>query len=268
MQNNYQNFNIKEVKIESVESFLSEIYNDGFQMFRGESNSKWSLNSSMVRHFIEASIDSFVLNFEVLEKSVSEFYEVYKRRISNRHLFIRFLFYLQHSVQFSPFIDVTRDLWIALKFALEEYEKSKDVENLNDIAIYGIKLHDNIEEYSNFSKQRDVGEIVKGLSIGINKSNLSKDKVEAYVIDLSDLNIVNDRMLLQKGAFLLLNNYSINQSRKSHQKHINKEVEITKFIISKEILSDLHKQMIDKNPDYLQGMNDPYSIFEDAKVVK
>lgn len=232
-----QNFRIEHIRIESMEEFDSQIRNGRYDMFRGEKNASWTLNSSMVRKLLSRNNHkSSVLDFTSLKKEVAKHKEIYDKRISDKHKYIRFIFYLQHSISFSPFIDITRDLWIALSFAVESFQDVHDFNCENDAALYAFKIVQKNSLFSGFKNQGSVDKVLEKLSIGLNKVNNNKKMVEAYIVDPTNLGIVNDRMLLQKGAFLLLNNYSILSNNISEQIFDSPSIMIKKFILNKEIL--------------------------------
>lgn len=253
-------FEVKVEKINSVQDFYEKLVDVKHDYFRGESYYDWQLNSSLVRK--TSSLlggNRLVLDYDFMIKSLIEYKERYDKYISSRHSYARFLFFLQHSMSLSPFIDITKNLWIALSFALSNIEDYKD-----DIAIYGIKVKGNKKDNSNIlERYTDIENVCTGLSVGINKNIKGSDKVEMYIVDSNDLNILNDRMLYQKGAFLLLNNYSYTNND-NNQKLDETFFELTKYLVSKDILDELKVILSDEYPKYkYEYLSEPYEIFED-----
>ena len=260
-----QSFNIEEINIETISDFHDLLLNQKFDMYRGESNSKWMLNSSIVRKLKAELIDkSFVLDKEYLYNRLSIYKSEYDSKISRNHDYVRFLFYIQHSISLSPFIDITESIWVALSFALEKVQCTPTNEKQGDAVIYAFRIVGNkSENKSILSTQRSVQNILDKLSIGINKVNETKRDVESYIINLKDLQFQNDRMMYQKGSFLLLNNYSISLDNYSNQLNSGKDIKITKFILSKYILGELYMELREKHPKYsINYLYDPYLAFK------
>ncbi len=266
-----QNFKIQEIYIDNMNDFRNQLVNGNYSYFRGESSSQWSLNSSMVRKIKSSILDngSIVLDYHLMCDTLRVHKEKYNRTISSRHSYTRFLFYMQHSVSFSPFIDLTKELWIAVSFCLENVQKNSENSISDTASIYAFSF---VAGKKNkgviLEKHEDIQRILESLSIGINKLNPNKSKVEAYIVDsIDDLNIMNDRMQYQKGAFLLLNNYSIGFDFTSKQLFKNDFLNIKKFIISKNVLKELYFKLLEEYSDYhISNLYDPYRIFQKIKI--
>lgn len=271
--NNYnggeQSFQVEELMINSLDDFYKKIIKSNFDMFRGEANADWALNSSIVRK-LQMKLDGqeLVLNRNVLSNVVSNYKLEYESKISNQHDYVRFLFYLQHSVSLSPFIDITENVWVALSFALENFQGRVSGVRQGNAAIYAFNINGNREtNKAILNTQKEVQQVLDNLSIGINKTNFSKKNVEAYILNIRGTQYKNDRMMYQKGSFLLLNNYSINSNNISMQKYSNKQIRIVKFILSKEVLGSLYGELRDKHPKYtIDYLYDPYLAFKDIPL--
>lgn len=261
------NFKINEVHVNSYLDFKQKLISntdDKNTYYRGESNSEWSLNSSMVRKFLYANKKAFTLDKGALDSQVNEYKVEYERKISSNHGYIRFLFYLQHSISFSPFIDLTENLWIALSFSLSNHQKYSDSSIKNDAAIYAFKVKNKDSRILN--TQGRVNNILENLSIGINKTHHNEKNVEAYIIDIKDLRVLNDRMQYQKGAFLLLNNYSIDTMHNSRQEYDEEELDITKYVICKMALKDLFWELRENHKPYtINYLEDPYLFLKNIQ---
>ena len=272
--NNYnitqQSFRFEEVLINSTKDFYEMLIKQKFDMFRGEANACWSLNSSIVRKLQKRlNGQELVLNWNVLSRVVFNYKSVYEEKISSQHDYVRFLFYLQHSVSLSPFIDITENIWVALSFALEEFQNPPSNEGQGDAAIYAFNIDDNRgNNEAVLNTQKEVQAVLDNLSIGINKMNDSKENVEAYILNIRGTQYKNDRMMYQRGSFLLLNNYSINSDNITMQKYPNKKIKIVKFILSKEVLGSLYGELRDKYPKYtIKYLYDPYRALKDIDFV-
>lgn len=262
-----QNFEIEEIRLDNMPQFEKFLLNNKTDYFRGESNSKWSLNSSMVRKIKTDLKDDirYVLDYNKLKKITERYVKKYNSQISSVHSFPRILFYLQHSISFSPFIDITKNLWIAISFSLIELQENPNKLIENEISIYTFDItkrqKDNPKVLDTLTS---VENILKKLSIGINKENFKKKEVEAYIININDLSMLNDRMQYQKGAFLLLNNYSLSQSNKSAQIYKDGDIKIVKYILSKDLAKELLAILEKDYKQYtVKYLKDPYLFLEE-----
>lgn len=241
---------ITEINISNADDFYEQVINSKYNYFRGESNANYFLNSSILR---KKNTD---INFEKLKDLVSSHNIEYERIISNQHSFSRFLFYIQHSISFSPFIDLTKSPWIALSFVLEDIQRDSDSNIETDGAIYGIKLHDNIEDNPIIlSTHKKIESVLHKLDL----SKTKKNTINPYIINPTDLSILNDRMQYQQGAFLLLENDSLNR----HSNYNQENVTIVKFILSKQLLKELFFNLREKHQYYtVKYLYDPYLWFK------
>ena len=261
-----QSFRIKEIFINSKEDFYKLMVNQKFDMFRGEADASWMLNSSIVRKLkVELDGKELVLNKQLLTRVLSRYKQEHASKISSQHDYVRFLFYLQHSISLSPFIDITENVWVALSFALEKFQNPPSREEQGDAAIYAFNIYDNRgTNKAVLNTQKKVQEVLDNLSIGINKMNVSKENVEAFILNIRGSQYKNDRMMYQRGSFLLLNNYSINSDNVTMQKYSSKQIQIVKFILSKKVLGSLYSDLRDKYPKYtINYLYDPYLAFKD-----
>lgn len=257
-------FKIKEVVIDSIEAFEKDIVQDKeIDYFRGEDNAAWQLSASMIRKIKDKNSQAVVLNYETMMKLIQPYRDKYDQMLNAAHSLPRFLFYLQHAISYTPFIDITKNLWVAVSFALAADQNSNRSIN-HDAAIYGFKINGSQKNNQYIlSTQKEVTQVLNKLSIGINKINTEKKAVTSYIVNVNDLAALNDRMQYQKGAFLLLNNYSISNDYKSVQKYNHQHIDIVKYIISNNIRFDLKQKLQQEYPlmtlDYL---NNPYQFLE------
>ena len=243
------NKKIEEIKISSVDEFFTQVINSKYHYFRGESNASYFLNSSILR---KKNQD---INFEKLKDLVSNHHKEYERIISGQHSFSRFLFYIQHSISFSPFIDLTKSPWIALSFVLEDIQRNSDSNIETNGTIYGIRLHDKIVDNPIIlSTHEKIENVLKKLDL----SKTKKAIIKPYIINPTDLSILNDRMQYQQGAFLLLENDSLNHNSVYNQENVT----IVKYIITKQLLKELFFTLREQHPQHtIKYLYDPYRWF-------
>lgn len=262
----HQNFRIKEVQVNTIEEFNELILNKKYDYFRGEQYDSWSLNASLVRKInsLLKGEEKYSLNHTNLQELLLSYKTEYNNYFSSRHSYSRFLFYMQHATSLSPFIDITKDIWIAISFCLWKDQQDDIKEIQNKSALYAIEVKKTKEEnYNYLQTHTEVIKVLEGLSIGINKMNPKKGNVEAFVIDSYDLTMLNDRMSYQKGAFLFLNNYSILKNSKSNQEFNHPNIEMIKFILSENVMQELYTILKTKYPKYLKTyLENPYKVFD------
>lgn len=240
---------IEEIIVSSVDDFYDQVINSKYNYYRGESNANYFLNSSILR---KKNQD---INFDKLKDLVSNHHKEYERIISGQHSFSRFLFYIQHSISFSCFIDLTKSPWIALSFVLEDIQRNSDSNIETNGAIYGIKLTNKIEDNPIIlSTHEKIENVLKMLDL----SKTKKTTINPYIINPTDLSILNDRMQYQQGAFLLLENDSLNHNSVYNQENVT----IVKFIITKELLKNLFFILREEHPQHtVKYLYDPYRWF-------
>lgn len=81
----------------------------------------------------------------------------------------------------------------------------------------------------------------------------------SIIIEPSDLSILNDRMQYQQGAFLLLENDSLNQQSKYNQTSMT----IIKYVLSVQLLEKLSLRLRKEYPNFtIDYLLDPYKFLE------
>lgn len=176
--------------------------------------------------------------------------------------------FAQHYCEFSPLIDFTKSLYPSLSFALKDRTEFDD-----DIILYVLELKDFddytndintanqwLEEFSVYVScfgDKDIKKAVK--EIFANKHILtmpddfknhlehigSKPVPKAKLIDVP----TNTRMKFQQGVFLLLTDFQLFNVT-YFTKNIREQFSITKYIINKDICSDILKIINENAPWY------------------
>lgn len=152
----------------------------------------------------------------------------------------------QHYVNASPFIDLTKSLYVALSFGLKGKTSFTD-----DPILYVIDASDR----NSFTKDRDTAE--KWLSeYSVDMYNTSAEPAEGdkpiyysaphpKVIDIP----TNDLMKFQRGAFLLLTDFPL-RNQLYLTKNVRDSINITKFWLNKDICPTLTEQIHSIAPWY------------------
>lgn len=195
-------------RINTWEEFdeLISFFNYREWVFRGQSDSDWSIESSLTRHFNQRS--DHILDDEYI-LSVEEIFQHYERAILERfksgaHLYLsklpdenddlEWLSLMQHYGVPTRLIDVTFSPHIACYFALQSAE--------NDAAIFAL-------EHSYFDKSYS------------ENYNRIKDIEEGLGLLTYEPKLLNDRLLSQQGLFIVSD---------SIQNGIKKSIETTECL--------------------------------------
>ncbi len=192
------------IEIDYSKETLSKYSNN---YFRGQSNYSYGLLPSFYRDLKYEG----VINYDSLDqiyKSTSFFnkYTKHIERISNINY--SFLAFIQHAVAYSPFLDFSEDLNIALIFATESEGKNYNSYLQTDAGLYSFHPHNTITSNENIDdiiREHNVQYCSKKLNYSskifgkpILECGIDDFNVELY----SFTSPTNDRMKYQKGVFL------------------------------------------------------------------
>lgn len=187
--------------------------------------------------------------------------------------------FAQHYLDLSPFIDFTKSIYVALSFATKGRDKinddfviytardiltddtTKDIEQVNEwLENYNVNII-NLDRSSELKKRREQRKFAvikqpKEIIEDIRNREIIKEfrRFEGVVTSLSPgaklIDIpTNDLMKFQQGVFLLLDGFNLIDS-KYLTKGIRQEFEIKKYIINKELASELNRLVISNAPEY------------------
>lgn len=265
---------------------------NNFCYFRGQSNYNWGIIPSIFRNHIfrcrKKSDGDYVdlhLLYEKYEESdlIQKYNDtIAKDTISSYNdLSLDFIAYMQHSLAYSPLIDITTKMEISSQFALGNKEQvnsflgedsiifSFEVLNLNNHLISG----DNENELKNINfnvkilnKKIIPGTIMQVEDTSGKTHNLDFTTLRSTIINLRPKfkiidKVYNDRMRYQHGRFILFYDYTIFNDRILF--HLNPDLNIITYKLEKKHKKSLYK-LINKlypqyNMDYLMA---PYDYFK------
>lgn len=254
-------------KIQSIDRpLMPSIYRDKGQMIKnGEIMTQMNADG-LIDYY-----NQYPTYFDVFQKVIGKI---------NRDNMYSFLAFSQHYFGVSPLIDLTKNPFVSLSFAL----KNRDVYD-EDILFYTVEIKNEddytdsinvankwIEDYSvvvlkdlivdplntnisNIIKYKDLLEEVKGKSIfELNAPN-------AKLIDVP----TNDLMRFQQGVFLLLDDFTV-WGKGYLTKKIRDEFAIKKWIINKDVCPDLLKLQLKEAPYYnYDNITDLSSVIGEIK---
>ena len=224
---------------------------------RGVSNSNYDLIPSMYRDLIKNKI-----NIIVDDDYIDELYRakrltnMYKDLISKEPIGKAFYSFMQHSISYSPLLDITKSLEIALSFATYNQSSVNNYENI-DAAIYMF------EDVESTNRQGRKIQIIPN-KIKVTDSIFDK---KIYLCDLEDFKMeyeiisemTNDRMKYQQGQFVNIMKAVIINNRICIPNNKN----ITKYIIKSKEIKDYYSYICKNHDRYrFEYLMDPYLYFK------
>jgi hypothetical protein len=175
--------------------------------FRGQSNYSYGLLPSIYRDLkYEGVIDYHTLDRMYKDTSFFNKYNHHIERISNVNY--SFLAFIQHAVAYSPFLDFSEDLNIALIFATTSEGLNYNSYLQTDAGLYSFHPHNTVipnENIDEIIKEHNVQYCSKRLNFAskIFGKSLLECGIDDFNVELySFTSPTNDRMKYQKGVFL------------------------------------------------------------------
>lgn len=190
-----------------IDENLNVISNSNLKVYyRGHSSAKYNLIPSMFRNLkVKDGWDIINSQGLYLLYNQSGLLEKYEKVFGEKRIDYNFCAFAQHSKAYSPFLDFTEDIKVALSFATKNTGSINDYIN-EDAAVFSISFNDPLSEKSKVDLSMiDVfvsNKKLNAFSTIRNKPLYSctyKDfEVEAFILK----DKTNDRMKYQKGCFL------------------------------------------------------------------
>lgn len=248
----------KSKDLKSLNSFNDYIKNETNYWFRGQSNYKWNIIPSSLRK-LESNIG---YNYEFLindlncgntnNKNIQD--ELKKMDIDVYDQQYGTLAFLQHSISYSPLVDFTKDKNVSLTFSMEDDENSNVRSTLIALDISNIPILEDDNEINQLIKDFKI-EVISNRSI----LNLITNNMWNNFLDNSTFSTIhlidkptNDRMIFQKGTFVLFNN----TIKISNEMFFNFKSEkenyhpFTYFIADNNNITKIIKKLQKTNPQY------------------
>lgn len=278
------NYSVSEIRIESLEDFdayLYAPYRSGEKLYyRGERilsddrrlvptllRKKGELRSFGDEPILRLTSES-LLRYYRSKKSFFSVYETLYGRADTAHLY-KMLAFAQHYLDVSPLIDLSKSLYVALSFALKGRTEFSD-----DVVLYSVydigddDTSSDLDEVNGWLREYHVNVVDFGAEEAIQKLlQPKKERLHRRETVLHDLRQIeelvnamnptaklidiptNDLMKYQQGVFLLLNGFSLIDS-KYFTKDVRKSFVITKYVVSAAICPTLQKFLLQKAPQY------------------
>lgn len=266
--------------------------NDKF-LFRGQSDCSWQITPSLVRN-LNVNDDLYINQITLYElyneygysdSLLARYNKSFKDKRINQPSMIDydFLSRMQHAVSYSPLVDFTSDYNVALTFAL----KASNPNNFlyDDSAIYFLDVNHPALEYK-ITNIADANKIIASTSISFLNSKIkigtiktikdahgnqhtlnfsTYDKIVEFIVPkflIIDIP-TNDRMLIQKGKFVIFYDYVLIKGKMFSPFDNFKNICVKHRISAKDkprLLDRLHQKYPEVKESYLM---DPYLIFSD-----
>lgn len=295
------NFTAVTEKIETFDDFENKIlkeFKSGKKLFyRGEriNSPDRRLVPTMLRNADELFLDKDLPIVHIDSKFLLDYYEnlgsfttVFRNTMGvadEDHLY-ELCAFAQHYYNFSPLIDFSKSLYTSLSFALKD--KSSFVD---DIVLFVLELKDeedytsnldtankwlkDISIYASYLDEHDIKNTVKEIILNkqLSMTNEFRNHMEvlstkpiptAKLIDVP----TNTRMKFQQGVFLLLTDFQFFNNT-YFTKNIREYFSITKYVISKDICSELKSLVSQEAPWYeYQYLTDVEAAFKKTAITK
>lgn len=252
-----------------VDENILEIKNqNGFEgYYRGQSDYRWNLTPS---YFRGLKNDKYVdvnelYNTYYNEGLLTKWKNIFRK---DEKITIEFLSFMQHAISFSPFIDFTKDIDIALAFALKNRMSLNEFYN-NDSSVFSLKINEKNPEKINDKNDLILDDFyinyISKYNIG---SDINHKKVECFSDIIDELtpkyyfitNQNSDRMKRQNGQLLFFYNFTCVGGYIFP--NLNHDLRIKKYIIKKENKKELYKNIQEDNSLALESLLDPYLCFK------
>lgn len=269
----------KEEKISSIqdlENFVSSQKQSCW--YRGQTSDEWSLIPSFFRNPKKSYLCRWenVLNEYKSKPRKNPLIE--KLSEVNITSVYRTTAFIQHSIGFSPLIDFTKSSSIAISFALANFKNVVDFYGIN-ACIFEL----NISQWTPITRCENIDEIIESMSIDVIKENesiiqlvnndrwrsfLNEDGKETSVIHLIDCP-TNDRMLFQKGTFVLFDRVLIigNVMYMSFGKREVLLSKMIKYIIEPQKKEEIYMWIMKNYSQYHQRyLYDPYLYLTEPDI--
>jgi len=263
----------KEIEVSSYDKYWSLLQgSSSTKWYRGHADSSWELIPSLYRNILEPitqfNFDSIVQDLEE-KKIVSKLSNIFDDSKIN----YRKLAFLQHSLGYSPFLDFSKSPEIGLSFALSNMDNVSQFFH-KKASIYELDTS-GIEQIKNES---EADSIIRKVNITVLKGNPSiyrilktemwnqfiKGQLDSKII-LIDIQ-TNDRMIYQKGVFLLFNNVLVigNKMLLSLEKQQFLRDRMKKYIISEKNRLSIYETFLENQSKYqLRYLMNPYSHMQE-----
>lgn len=255
---------IEEVEINKLADLEPPSDNEKKFWYRGQTNKQWTLVPSFFRNPNISSLwkwKDIYEDYSAKPNKVSLIRKLNEVDIVTRSNPYKTAAFIQHSIGYSPMIDFSRSPMVSLSFALANVGSMVDFYG-NDSCVFRL----DISEWKPLTHIEDIDYAIKTFSIQVFKENESISTLITNQMWISFLTYTkrssiqliqlptNDRMLFQKGTFILYDNAMTigNEVFMSIDKIGFLQSRLLKFIIKSSIKELIYEQLMSKFPQYHQ----------------
>lgn len=265
---------------------------DMLYFFRGQEDFSWNITPSLIRNLKVAKGHGLYIDINSMYSLYSEnnysnslkekYNKTFEKRpvIYARDINYYFLSWMQHAVSYSPLVDFTSDYAVASSFAVRA--NNPNLFLYNDSAIYILELS---KYYKICTDVKEVDKIISSMHISFLKKKIRPGKKirlqdtnnRKHILDFSTYDKIidelipefiiidiptNDRMLRQKGKFVLFYNYVAVKGEMFRSLANKLHLEKHKIFVKDKapLLQWLDKNKPDIKNSYLMN---PYTFFND-----
>lgn len=270
----YRLFKMKhyiEKQLSNINDIIGYDENDVTVWYRGQTNTNWQLVPSFFRSAKKTALwtwHDIYKDYESKPRKVSLIKKLDEVDIDTISFPYKTAAFIQHSIGYSPLIDFSRSSKVALSFALANGSSMVSYYG-DDACVYVLKLNntkilENIDSINDAIKKSKVqvfktGEHVTNLVTNKMWKDLLNDNVQSVIHLINKP--TNDRMMFQKGTFILYDNTIIigNEVFMSFIKASFIGSRLTKYNIQTTTKEKLYEQLMIDFPQYHQRyLLDPY----------
>ncbi|MDY0214821.1 MAG: FRG domain-containing protein [Bacilli bacterium] len=267
----YKMKNYTEKPLNNIEDIIKYDKQEGIVWYRGQTNANWQLIPSFFRNAKESFLwtwKDIYNDYNSKPSKVSLIKKLNEVDINTATFPYKTAAFIQHSIGYSPLIDFTRSPTVAISFALSN--GSSMVSYYGDTAcVFVLEL----DGYEILSELDDIDKVLSSSKTQVFKRNeliinllTNKMWIDLMVGTISStIHLINkptnDRMMFQKGTFILYDNVIIigDEVFMSYNKISFIERHLTKYNIEVKFKEKLYENLMIKYPQYHQRyLLDPY----------
>ena len=260
-----------EKPLNNIDDIISYDNRDGIVWYRGQTNTNWQLVPSFFRNARESFLwtwSDIYNDYNSKPNKVSLIKKLNEVDINTAAFPYKTAAFIQHSIGYSPLIDFTRSPEVAISFALSNGSSMVNYYG-DDACVFVLELNG----YKILSELTDIDKVMSSSKTQVFKKNeliitlLTNQMWLDLMTDIKSSTIhlinkpTNDRMMFQKGTFILYDNVIIigDEVFMSYNKISFIGRHLTKYNIDVKSKEKLYEKLMIKYPQYHQRyLLDPY----------
>ncbi|HHT99217.1 MAG TPA: FRG domain-containing protein [Acholeplasma sp.] len=260
-----------EKQLTDIEDIIKYDEQDNIVWYRGQTNTNWQLVPSFFRSAKRTALwtwSDIYKDYKSKPSKVSLINKLNEVDIDTKSFPYKTAAFIQHSIGYSPLIDFSRSSKVALSFALSNASSMVNYYG-DDACVYVLELNN----YRILTELEDIDNAIRGSKVQVfrrNESifNLITNQMWIDLLSGSITSVIhlinkptNDRMMFQKGTFILYDNAIIigDEIFMSYNKVSFIGRHLTKYNIDTKSKERLYEKLMIDYPQYHQRyLLDPY----------